>query len=283
MELNEKDYNEKIKIFYYNSLNNTLLNKSIKCLKDNNCSFKLIKAAKGREVFKINLEQENYYLKKYSYQRFSKKFKNLFRSAPALRALKITKKLVDKEISVVEPILAVIYRRNLWTADSIFVTKDFGGVDLQDFLAYGDYDLDFKRQVVREVARIWAGFYKGNFLNGDPNLASILIKHNNASFELGLVDVDNVRSLSFLSWKLVVKNLIEFNAHSYSGLYKMKGKKLDQEDRFLFLEEFIKIYGKKEINIKELADYIGKKTIKRLTDWGKQDLILNDKRLSQFL
>lgn len=286
MKLNSKVYEKGIKVYSDGELESDLVKKVINYLKIEDLSkfskAKLVKASQGRWVFKLEVNGESYYAKKYFYRRISKKLKNLFRSAEALRALKISHQLLTAEIPVVQPVLAAVYRRNLWTFDSIFVTRDFGGTDLQDFLAYGDYDKELKEEVIKKVAQLWADFHKEEFLNGDPNLASILVKFVKDDIEIGLVDVDNVHKSSFLSWKKIMRTLIDFNAHTYSGLDKMGGKKLSCADRVLFLKEFLKRYGKK-VDMQKTINHIAQGTIEELIDWGKEDLVNGDEGLNAFL
>jgi hypothetical protein len=286
VKLNKENFTDDIMIYYYNSFDKDLVQEVVNFLKSgrniNSKNIEPVKEGKGRQVFKTVVNGKKYYLKKYFYRKTSKRMKNLFRSAEAVRALKITFQLLQAGIPAVEPVLAMVYRHNFWTFDSVFITEDFQGIDLQNYLAYENYDPETKSLVIKETARLWAGLYKNRFINGDPNLASILIKFDRNDCKISLVDVDNTRHLPFLPQRIVIKNLIELNAHSYSGLDRIGKQKLSFEDRKAFFNEFILSYRRK-MNIEKITKYINRKTYDRLLQWGKQDLVNNDERLSSFL
>jgi hypothetical protein len=281
LKLKKENFTENIKVYYYDSFDKDLVQEVIRCLMDKDLdkgSMEFVKDGKGRQVFKLAVNDKKYYIKKYFYRKISKRIKNLFRSAEALRALKVSLRLLRSGVPVVQPVLAVVYRRDFWTVDSLFVTEDFQGIDLQSYLADGKYDQDIKSLIIKGTARLWAQFYKNNFINGDPNLGSILIKFTQSDFKLSLVDVDNTRHLLSLPERMVIKNLIEFNAHSYSGLDRIGKQKLSFEDRIIFMKEFILSYGR-NMNFEKTAKYIDRKTVGRLLQWGKRELVNKDEGL----
>lgn len=266
--------------FYYNKKPSKLMFEMTKYFletnKINNSDFEMIKSGNQREIYKGIVDSESYYFKKYSYRSLNKKLKNIFRSSAAYRSFKISNQLIANQIPVVEPILAAKYNHSLMIADSIFITKDFGGADLQNFLAKKEYSLKEKEEIIIKLAQIWAKLYKNNYLNGDPNLPGILINYNeNESLNLSLVDVDNFKKVIYLTKDRIIRNLAKFNAHSYSGLAKMGEKKLTKEDRKLFLNHFIKNYN--DLTQIDLCQAVKTETFNILEAWDKSELI-NSKR-----
>lgn len=236
-----------------------------------NNSFELIKKGNQREIYKFKVNSKSYYLKKYSYRNLGKRIKNFFRASAAYRSFKITIELLEKNISVVKPILAAEYQYSPFITDSIFITKDFGGVNLQKFLAYNDYSQLEKEKVIIKVAKLWSKLYRNNYINGDPNLPGVLLRYND-KLELALVDLDNFQKKIYLSQEKVIKNLAKFNAHGYSGLEKLQGKKLKKEDRKLFLKYFLKFYNRINLDINNLLLKTEKETAKYLNKWNKDHL-----------
>lgn len=287
MKLKKKAWEDRVKVYYRDKLNEKLVEKIINFLKGKDVNgiskLEVVKTSQGRWVCKLKINNNKYYIKKYFYRKSGKKIKNIFRPSEALRAFRTSHQLLAVDIPVVRPVLAAVYRQNLLTVDSILVTKDFGGRDLQDFFASGDYNKELKEEVITKTAYLWAQVYKNNFLNGDPNLASILVRYRQGDLELALIDVDNIRCYPFLPWKMIVKNLIDFNAHTYSGLYKLDGNKLTCEDRLIFLKNFINYYDKNGIEQQSLITQIKQKTIERLIEWDKRDLIINNESLNELL
>lgn len=285
MKFSIKRYDNRINIYSNKEIKDNLLEISISLLCNDNYYKKSfieeVKSDKGRQVFRLDLNNKIYYLKKYSYRRISKRVKNLFRSAEGVRAYQIAQKLLTLDIPVVKAIAAITYRSNIWTVDSIFITEGFLGVDLQEYLANGDYDQRLKENVIKEAAKLWARLYKTNFLNGDPNLPGILIRIKEDNIKLSLVDMDNFKEYSSLSWKKIIKNLIDFNAHSYSGLDKLGGKRLNTNDRILFFKELIKEYGV-EIDVDKTIAYIREKTIERLIEWGREEVVTDINQIDSY-
>jgi hypothetical protein len=72
-----------------------------------------------------------------------------------------------------------------------------------------------------------------------------------------------------------LKNLVDFNAHTYSGLGNSnKGQqRLNFKDRICFLDSLLKFYKKENFNIKKDSYYIKEKTLELLSDWNKLDLV----------
>jgi hypothetical protein len=278
MQIKSEKYDE-INFYYNKKPSKQMFEMTKYCLETNeinNSDFEMIKSGNQREIYRVIVDSESYYFKRYSYRSFNKKIKNIFRSSAAYRSFKTSDQLIANQIPVVEPILAAKYNHSPMITDSIFITKDFGGTDLQDFLAKKDYSLAVKEEIIIELAQVWAKLYKNNYLNGDPNLPGILINYNeNESLNLSLVDVDNFKKVIYLTKDRIIRNLAKFNAHSYSGLAKMVGKKLTKEDRKLFLNHFIKNY--KDLTQIDLCQAVKTETFNILEAWDKSELI-NSKR-----
>ncbi len=263
----------KIKFYYNEKIPNKILELAKYCLQNINIkknNFESIKIGNQREIYKVKIDSESYYFKKYSYSSLDKKIKNIFRKSAAYRSFKISNELIAQEIPVVDPILAAEYRHNAVEIESVFVTKDFGGVNLQEFLAYKDYSKKEKEKIIIELAGLWAKLYENNYVNGDPNLPGVLLNCDD-NLKLSLVDVDNFKRIIYLSVNKIIRNLAKFNAHSYSGLAKMGGKRLTSEDRKLFLDNLIKNY--KDLEQSTTYQAIKNETFTILKNWDKSELI----------
>lgn len=279
-------YKKKFDIYCNGDIDNKLLEITDVLLTNSNRviekEIKLVKDDIGRQVFKVKIGNDNYYLKKYFYKKASKKIKNLFRPAEAVRAYQISNKLLAASISVAEPIAAIVNNKGFMVKESIFITKEFVGIKLDDYLINEEYNKSLKEKIIKEVAKLWAKLYLFNFLNGDPNLPGILVRVQDDKVDLCLVDMDNFKQYSYLSWKKICKNLIEFNAHSYSGLGISGINKLSNKDRIIFfkliISELIKEYGW-NINLEDNISYINKKTIERLIKWGREEVITQSNNL----
>lgn len=260
--------------FYYNKkASNEMLEMTKYCLRNKRIdknNFELIKKGNQREVYKAIIDSEIYYFKKYCYRSFDKKLKNIFRKSAAYNSFKRSNDLIENGISVVKPVLAAEIKHNHLTVDSVFITKDFGGTDLQQFLAEQDYSAAEKEKIIISLAKLWSKLYKKNYLNGDPNLPGVLLNFDD-KLKLSLVDVDNFKQVIYLTKKRIIRNLAKFNAHSYSGLAKMGGKKLKNADRKLFLQHLIRNY--KRLEKMNLYQAVQAETFNILKAWGKSELI----------
>ncbi|WP_027339409.1 lipopolysaccharide kinase InaA family protein [Halonatronum saccharophilum] len=283
MSLKKEAFDHKIKVYYQDNLNKKLYQKVIECF-NSDChsqgGFHLIKDEKNRQVFKLDFKGKVYYLKKYSYRKLSKRIKNLFRPEEAIRSFITSNKLLMNDIPVVKPILALTYKHNFFTYDSIFVTEEADGIDFKQNLIENEYtDKEIRKQFKR-VGELWFQLLNNNFYHGDPSLANVLIAFKENDIKLSLVDVDNIKSFPFFTWKRVLKALIKFNAHIYSALNEPEITELGYRDRIHFFKQVVNKYNKGE-KFQEIMNYINLKTVKKLLKWEKREWIFNDKILNQ--
>lgn len=251
-----------------------LINNASYFLKNNIRDNKLlIKSDNGRTIYRKKLNSRGYYFKKYKYRGIKKSIKKFFRKSYAYRALETSCNLLNNGISVVKPVFSIKLKYNIFEYDSIFVTKEYEGLNLQKFLSENNCNIKLKREILKKCGKIYANIYNNNFINGDPNLPGVLINKKN---ELALVDVDNIRKSKFLSDKSIIKNIANFNAHSFSGLEKINSENLSNKDRKEFLDSLMDNYDFKVNNKKYLCEEIKKETYKILYKWNKEELMSNN-------
>ncbi|MCK8816321.1 hypothetical protein MWH28_02950 [Natroniella sulfidigena] len=274
MQLTKKDYNSKIKLYSNQKLDLELAEKIINYLfygeEDRGEEFTLIKNdRKGTEVFKLDFKGETYYLKKYFYRKTIKRVKNLFREVEAIRHFKTANKLLDFDISTINPVLTVTFKRNLFTTDNIFVTKESKGIDLYNYLKNYNYNYKNRKILIKRMAKLWAKLLNNNFLHRDPTLENFLI---NKDLRLSLVDIDHLYHLPVLFESLIIDALVRFNAESCIYFDKTNSRFLSRKERVLFLTELIEGYEFKS-DYKTILSRINQGTIKKLIKWNREDLV----------
>lgn len=281
-KLDKKRYNDKIKIYYqddsYFSLAEEII--SFIWLKNNKSiiSYELIKDDKGK-VYKIEYNNQTYYLKSYSYRNFKKNIKNIFRSSEAVRYFKLAIKLISADITVTEPVLGLTLRRNLFMIDSIFVMKEVPGVDLHTYLFKSDKcNKIIRRKTINKFALIWGKLINNNFLHQDPCLRNFMINLKQGEVQIKLIDIDNIYLLPIFPKKMLMKNLAKLRSRQLTDFKKTNTEPLNQVEVNTFLKEFKK-NCKKEIEISSLFNAISIETVKRLIKYDRKNIILEDKTL----
>lgn len=261
------------KIYYKNSQpSQKLVEISLHILQGNKLDkLKKVKSEKGREVYKYQLGNQEYYFKRYCYRSLEKKVKGLVRLPEAVRALKMSFELEEKGIPVVKHLAAVSYRFSFFITDSILITRGFEGDDLDKYLTNSNFTKVSRKELIKKLADIWVSLYNNRILNGDPNLPGIMLNTNEKGIKLALLDMDNYCKLPCLTRQKVLKNLISFNAHSYSGLAGSKNI-LTTRDRILFFKELLKKYRFNNLKLDDLK-YIADQTVSKLTRWGRTEAL----------
>jgi hypothetical protein len=236
-------------------------------------NLQLVKSFKGRNIYKASLESGNFYLKVYRYKSFSKILKNQFRPAEALRNLKTCVSVIASGIQLAEPVAAVIQSKMPFYKDSMYISREFPGVNFQEFLCQETFSNEEKQKVIEQIAILWAKLYQNNVLNTDPNLPGIVVNKKNNSFEAAIVDTDNLEILSKLTKKQILINLANFNAHSYSGLARInQNDKLTTNDRKLFFECVFEHFTDISVNQQDY-DFVNAETINILKKWKRLEHI----------
>lgn len=173
MELHKKEYNSKIKI-YYNKKEPDDLCKGVMdyfWLSDNsrqvNWRLSRVSSRQGIEVFRLDYDNEIYYLKKYSHTRISKKIQSIIRSPEGIRNFKNAVRLLQADILTPEPVFALT-KRNVVTFDSILITEKADGIELNKYIKQNN--LNDGKKILKLMAEVCARFINNNFAHQDPTL-----------------------------------------------------------------------------------------------------------------
>ncbi|WP_027339408.1 lipopolysaccharide kinase InaA family protein [Halonatronum saccharophilum] len=281
MGLEQENYNSKIKIYYKNNYQKDLAQEIIEYIwfedRTNAHRFKLVKDDKKGKVYRFKFDKQAYYLKYYAHRRTKKVIKNLFRPVEAIRHFKTILRLKSANIPVIEPVLSLTYKQNLFITDSIFVTKEFEGISLFDYIKNKDYNLKERRNIVKGLGQIWGKLLGNNFSHQDPGLQNFMINLN--SNKIVLIDVDNIYWIPISVKRVVLESLVRFYDRSLSNFHQTDAKSLTAQERILFVKKLFKHYHTK-IKKSEFIDRINHLTIKRLTKNNKIYRINKDNILS---
>lgn len=258
-------YNPQIKIFYQDSYNYDLAETIIQYFwansKDEDYIFEAVKDDKS-EVYRLKTPEDVYYLKHYQLQKFSKKFKNIFRKPEGVRHFKTATKLSANNIPAVEPILGITRNRNLFVADSLLVTREIKGMTLLEY-ANSEQKSDIRKIIITRLAKLWARLINNKFWHKDPRLFNIMIKFAGDGFKLILVDIDNIYSLPYFPHRLVLKNLTKLSTDMLKDMTNSQAETLTINERLLFFEKFARAY-KREVYFRKFINKINERVAKRL-------------------
>lgn len=273
-------YNSKIDI-YYNEKNfdSKLTNKLIYLLWEkaaliNKDYVELISSSGGRniDVYKINYQNDIYYLKHYFYERISKKIQcNFIRKPEGSRNLKISNELIESGINTAEPIFGAT-KNNFITKDSLYLTKKAEKIELKKFLKKNE----FTKEILLKLANFWAKFVNNNLIHQDPGFNNLFIDYKNDQLQITTIDIDDIYHLKFLPKKMIVHLLARFLAKTFINIYiYQEHNLLTERDVDNFIEVFIKNCNR-DLDFSRFASEIKNKIPKKIRSRNKMDVYNSD-------
>lgn len=246
LKLNRKQYNAKMQIYFQDKLNLRLAEEIIHYvwlntgMQQTSEDFELIQDTKAN-VYRMKFDNQIYYVKSYAYRNMTKILKNFFRPVEAVKCYKTGIKLIDADIAIAKPVLALTWKRNFFITDSIFVTKEVPGVTLHTYMFKKDKCSDMKllrKQIIKKMAMISSKLVNHNLVHLDPWLGNFMVYDKQGDIHIKLIDIDNIYALPFLPFKmLLTKNLVRLRRKLLFFLNK--------DEINVFLEEFMKNSSKK--------------------------------------
>ncbi|MFW5985604.1 MAG: lipopolysaccharide kinase InaA family protein, partial [Halanaerobiaceae bacterium] len=206
--------------------------------------------------------------------------KNQLRPAEGERHFKTACRLQECGIPVVDPVMGIIRRINFYLTESIYVTREFPGVNLIEFLQQEECAPDFRCEIIKEVAKIWSRLINNKFLHQDPSLLNVLINRREDNYELALVDIENVYSLRFFPQLLFRKNMVKFSARVLSDFIRYELEDLSLKERYLFYRVILDKLDK-DIDFKKFWCRITSDTRKRLLHRDSVNVVDADRYLNE--
>ncbi|WP_110954082.1 lipopolysaccharide kinase InaA family protein [Anaerosinus massiliensis] len=214
--LQQQKYNAEINMYYQNDLYYELAEELIQFLWLKQPSSKatreidLIRDFRSK-VYKMNFKNEIYYVKSYTPQTISKKIKNYFRPADAVRYFQTSIRIKQAGVAVAQPVIALTRKRGIYPSDSIFVTREIPGIDLYTFLM-GEARANpvLRNNVISQLALILAKLSTHSLAHQDTSLYNFIVhpEQCNKILHIQLIDVDNIYFRPLLPQKLILlKNL----------------------------------------------------------------------------
>lgn len=236
VQLNKRQYNSKIQIYYEGgNLNYDLAKEIIRYVwlnqQGGKGKFELIQDTKA-DVYKLEYHHRIYYVKSYKFRSAGKILKNLFRPVEAVRYFETALKLLQFDIATAKPVLALTCQKNFFLVDSIFVLEEVPGADLSTYLDQFSNE-EARQLIIKKLAVIWGKLINHKFLHLDPRLVNFIICNKTDDIHIRLIDIDSIAVLPFLPFKMIlVKNLTRLNRRLLSEFSTIEIN--------LFFEEFIK-------------------------------------------
>jgi len=241
-----------------------LVQAAIKILKDKPSSnpkhpelFKYKIAKKRcRFVYKINCCSENYYVKKYVNRDAIRVIQDLFRTQRAIRSMFTCWHLEHNKIPTYEQLFALIDISKIFNRPSVIVSKECKGKTIKHLLKE-DISEDRKSEIIEMLINLYVKMLKVNVYHCDPNLSNFILENG----VLKLIDIDDVRVLPYISYRLLKKNLMKFNKILFLVYSREKNGNIDfnNADREYILQEVIRRYDP-NIPVSKLLKYLDRKT-----------------------
>jgi hypothetical protein len=257
MHLSYYQLNSQVKVFYIKALPCHLAN-ALHKLFENSCPLQprlqLIQRCKNREIFLFEDQDQAFYIKHFFAGSTAEKLKNIVLNK-AVNSLRLSHRLMSTGFVVAEPVLAMKYQK---IGESIYVTKKFAGVRLNDFLN-SDIPETMKEKAMHQFITMIAGLFKNGFLHCDPTPTNFLIRENDDRYEFALIDLDAIihlpRPVNILTYKNLAK-LYTFSCALLESNSQLPEKALN------YLRDFIGIYNSR-LNFAKVQKIVGKMVAKR--------------------
>jgi hypothetical protein len=249
--------NSKAEVFYIKDLPYDLAN-TINNLFTNGHQLQprlqLVQRRKNREIFLFEDQDQAFYIKRFFAASTVEKLKNIVLNK-AVNSLRLSHRLMSTGFVVAEPVLAMKYQK---IGESIYVTKKFAGVRLNDFLN-SDIPETMKEKAMHQFITMIAGLFKNGFLHCDPSPTNFLIRENDDRYEFALIDLDAIIHLPRPVNILTYKNLAKLYMFSYALL---ESNSQLPEKALNYLRDFIGIYNFR-LNFAKVQKIVGKMVAKR--------------------
>ncbi len=173
-------------------------------------SFQLLKEDKG-QVHQILYHGETLYSKYYQFRSIGRTLKRFFRGPYAVKNLRTALKLLEAGIPSVLPVGSIVYKKGLFSLESIFIMREVEGVNLFDYLKRERIDKAFIMKLTNKLAKLSALLLKNNFYHSDPNLFNLFLSFREEESILTLIDIDNIYELPLLPERILLENLVLFH------------------------------------------------------------------------
>ena len=209
-----------------------------------------------RFVYKTELDEKVYYIKKYVNRSVVKFIIDRFRTQRSVRSMFTFWFLKAKGIPTYEQLFALIDKRRFFNRPSIIVSKECNGQTIKQLLQK-EISPQEKSEIIEKWIELYVKLLRNNIYHHDPNLSNFIIEDN----ELKLIDLDDVFILPKISKRLLKKNLKKFNKILFLAHAREKNGNIDfdNNDRKFILKEILLRYNK-NISKKEFMNFLNRKT-----------------------
>jgi len=215
-----------------------------------------INKSRIRTVYKCEVENQVYYIKKYINTTKLKAVQDKLRGQRAVRNLRTHRKLQKSAIDTYEILFAMTDNTNFLNNPSLIVTKQYKGISLLD--AIMNSTSTGEKQALFDIFIIFfSKLIQKRIYHRDPNLSNFVIENDN----IYLIDLDDIFFTRFSINKVLRINLIRLN---YFLLWNYMHKsniylKIDRSDREYLIKNIIRIVNPR-LNSHKLWKNIEKKT-----------------------
>jgi hypothetical protein len=209
-----------------------------------------------RFVYRINCCSETYYVKKYVNRDVIKIIQDLFRTQRAIVSMLTYWRLQRSKIPTYEQLFALVDRSKIFNRPSVVVSKECKGRTIKQMLKE-DVSEDRKAEIIEMLIDLYVKLLKANVYHHDPNLSNFILEDG----VLKLIDLDDVRVLPYISYRLLQKNLKKFNKILFLVYSRKKNGNINfhNADREYIIQEVIKRYDP-NISVSKLVKYLDRKT-----------------------
>jgi serine/threonine protein kinase len=197
---------------------------------------KRIKYNRKCHVYQLKFENDLYYLKKFISPTLIFKMKNAIRLSKAVASMRKAWKLLERNFEVAEPVAALTYQRTIFHKESLYITKNYPGTTLREFLN-SNVTIETKKRALWDFSTLLGDFYKCGYFHSDPNPGNFMIKEDNGKYRFAFIDLEAIHHYPWVSDICTFRSLkkLYFKAH-------FDERFLNRAELRLLLKNFLSIY-----------------------------------------
>jgi hypothetical protein len=197
---------------------------------------------RSRSVYKINLTDQDYFVKVYRNRSIKYIFRDLLRPQRGVRTLWTYQALQKRNIAAAEMLFAMIDIRKLVNIPSLVVSRECKGQTLKQLLQSELNEIN-KNVLLNQWIAFLHKLVKSGIYHHDPNLSNFIM----TSHGLALIDIDDVYVLPFITQKIFNQMMIKLNQILLLAQIRKKNRNLNlnNKDREYILKNLAKLHDSK--------------------------------------
>ncbi len=268
------------KIYYLQKVDNELVNITSMILNQSSTDkceekFEFINRQSSAEVYRFKYQNDVYYAKKFITSTIERNISQLAKGPRGLRCYNMANILTSINIKVPESVFVLSYRENLLRSEDIYLTKEYKGISVFEFILKNTGKSNEKvAKVLLNLTSALGILYRNQFTHDDSHLKNFLVDPE--SLEICFIDLNTIRRHKKLSRNQIIESLVRLNSGIFGLLAQNGMGHLYTPERVQFYLENIFSYYQYPVDLRDAFSFLTRKTVQNLINRNKKSLITED-------